>query len=134
MENWETVFGSYSNSSVYNITNNTNIRLMKKAAIKNGLDFTYMDLKKVVDKDSFLMIMSRTLKFPTYFGMNWDALNDCLTDMSWKPAIGYVIVFTNFKSISENMAAEIQIIRNIFDSSAQYWKQKKVQFYIVLSE
>jgi RNAse (barnase) inhibitor barstar len=32
------------------------------------------------------------LKFPDWFGGNWDALNDCLTDFSWRKAPGYLLV------------------------------------------
>ena len=32
---------------------------------------------------------------PTYFGENWPALDDCLTDMAWlPPEVGYVLVVT----------------------------------------
>jgi len=32
---------------------------------------------------------------PTYFGENWPALDDCLTDMAWlPPEVGYVLVLT----------------------------------------
>ena len=134
MEDWENLFSSYLNSGVYSIGNSSGIRLIRKAGFLNGLDFTHINLSKVIDKSSFLKTVASALKFPSYFGMNWDALNDCLTDMSWKPAGGYIIFFANCKSISENLAAEIEIIRNIFNSSAQYWRQKKVQFYIILSE
>src|SRR5438552_17320122 len=32
------------------------------------------------------------LQFPEYFGENWDALNDCLTDLAWLPAAEYPLV------------------------------------------
>lgn len=133
MADWETVFSSYSNSGVYSIDKISDIRLVRKAAFMNGLDFTNINLNKVTDKRGFLKTVGRSLKFPSYFGMNWDALDECLTDLSWKPASGYVIVFSNFKSVCENMATEIEIIKKIFESSAQYWRQKKVQFNIFLS-
>jgi hypothetical protein len=66
--------------------------------------------------------------------MNWDALGDCLMDMSWKPAAGYVLLFGNFKVFAEKNPEDMKVIMNIFDSSANYWKQKKVPFYIILLE
>ncbi|WP_233257717.1 barstar family protein [Micromonospora sp. S4605] len=38
---------------------------------------------------------SDALLFPGYFGWNWDALSDCLRDLSWLPADGYLIVIEN---------------------------------------
>lgn len=134
MQDWKVIFSSYLNSGVYYVEKSSNARLIRKAASTNGLDHTFIDLKKSHDKNSFLKTVADALKFPSYFGMNWDALNDSLTDMSWKLAAGQVIVFTNFNSIFENMAAEVEIIRNIFDSSTQHWRQRKVQFYIVIFE
>jgi RNAse (barnase) inhibitor barstar len=34
------------------------------------------------------------LQFPAYFGENWDALDECLTDLSWLPAQRYLIAIT----------------------------------------
>jgi RNAse (barnase) inhibitor barstar len=131
MPDWKSIFSSYTNSGIYTTVKISEIPSIKKAATLNALDFTLIDLKKVVDKDGFFKQMARSLRFPAYFGMNWDALNDCLTDLSWKPAAGYVIVLAGFKSISGTMASEVETIRSIFESSSQFWRQKEVRFYVV---
>jgi hypothetical protein len=36
-------------------------------------------------KEKVLSVLSRALRFPRYFGWNWDALEECLGDLSWMP-------------------------------------------------
>ena len=134
MDDWVTVFGSYLYSGVYSITPGLKVGSIKKAAAARSLDFTQIDLKGVTGKADFLKKVARALNFPEYFGMNWDALNDCLTDMAWKPAAGYVLLFSSFQSFAGNAPADMKVVRDIFDLSAQYWKQKAVPFYILLAE
>jgi Barstar (barnase inhibitor) len=38
---------------------------------------------------------ARALEFPDYFGRNWDAVWDCLTDLDWLPAPAYLLVVEN---------------------------------------
>jgi hypothetical protein len=64
------------------------------------------------------------LRFPEYFGQNWDALEDCLRDFAWWPAPSYILVLTN---ASEVLAAEppselrllLRIVRAVGDQWAQ---------------
>ena len=36
------------------------------------------------------------LSFPAWFGRNWDALADCLTDLGWLPGQGHVLLWDQY--------------------------------------
>ena len=40
----------------------------------------------VRSRHKLLAILADKLRFPRYFGHNWDALEDCLRDLSWLPS------------------------------------------------
>lgn len=39
--------------------------------------------------------LAAVLEFPDWFGQNWDAVDDCLTDLAWLPGDAYVLVITD---------------------------------------
>ncbi len=47
--------------------------------------------------------LSSALQFPYYFGENWDALDECLTDLEWLHASGYVLAILHARDL---LAAE----------------------------
>lgn len=48
-----------------------------------GDDFVARVPAAVTNRDQLFDVLSRELSLPSYFGRNWDALSDCLRDLSW---------------------------------------------------
>jgi barstar (barnase inhibitor) len=76
------------------------------------------------EKTSLLENIATALAFPEWFGQNWDALEDCLTDLSWNPAGGYVLIFENARSGD--------VMTDILASAAEFWRGRDKPFFAVL--
>ena len=73
-----------------------------------------------------LQAIAGAMSFPEWFGKNWDALEDCLSDLSWREAQGYVLVF-------EHAAAgdDLGILTDVLASAADFWKGRGKPFFAV---
>jgi RNAse (barnase) inhibitor barstar len=58
---------------------------------------------------SFLNNIGKAFKFPSYYGMNLNALNDCLNDLEWIEKPNYLLVIKNSK---EFLSKESEETRN----------------------
>lgn len=78
----------------------------------------------------------RGLRFPEYFGWNWDALADCLRDLAWLPADGYLIVIRNAERLLADEPAEREVLFRVLRVSARDWARpvgrEGVPFNVVL--
>lgn len=92
----------------------------------------YLDGSKVYDKKTFLDKIARAMKFPSYFGYNWDAFNDCLTDLGWAPAQGYVVLFQAPERFIKNSPDQWEIAIDIFNSAIEFWQEQGIPFYLLL--
>lgn len=61
-----------------------------KTLLNGLLDLGYfvssIDARKIDSEKGLLDAVSQAMRFPGYFGKNWDALDECLRDMAWLPA------------------------------------------------
>lgn len=53
------------------------------AAIPATSGLIHIDARTLADKDALLEALGRALRFPEYYGKNWDAFEECLFDLSW---------------------------------------------------
>jgi len=65
--------------------------------------------------------MAAALALPDYFGHNWDALEECLADLEWLPAKGYVLLFTNADQILADDDGEFVTLLEVLSDAGEAW-------------
>lgn len=92
----------------------------------------HVDLAQARDKDEMLTMIGVSLGFPEWFGHNWDALNDCLLDMGWRPAEGYVTILEHCDGIHGRAEADFVKLMQTFQSAAEEWREDGVAFWCLV--
>jgi len=67
------------------------VDVLKNELKKEKTTVLHADVTKVMGKEGLLDLISKVMNFPDYFGKNWDALNDCLTDSHVIPNNGCIL-------------------------------------------
>ncbi len=92
------------------------------------LGFARISLNDVAEKSALLRRIAGSLAFPSWFGENWDALEDCLTDLSWREAQGHVLVFEGFQRLP---AEELGVLLEVLITAAEFWRERRKPFFAV---
>ncbi|TXD37719.1 hypothetical protein FRC98_08510 [Lujinxingia vulgaris] len=56
----------------------------------------------ICSKEDLFQALYERMNFPGYFGFNWDALHDCLTDLGWIPEHRLSLIHDGFPELSPN--------------------------------
>ncbi len=80
------------------------------------------------DKEALLARIAAALQFPAWFGGNWDALEDCLCDLSWIAAGGYVLLFEDAAQVP---LVERGTLLDVLASAAASWAERGQPFFAV---
>lgn len=82
---------------VFTVESEQIARDLASRAKDDGLFVAVFKGQDVSTKQAFLEEMARGLRFPDYFGRNWDAFEESIQDLKWLPAKGYVLVIDHFE-------------------------------------
>jgi RNAse (barnase) inhibitor barstar len=104
---------------------------IEQAAAAAGLTVIKIDLQRIASKAGLLGRAARALNFPGWFGKNWDALHDCLTDLSWLESRGWVIIFENSQDLASRKPQVFHSAVEVFQLANDYWRQAGKPFWVL---
>ena len=94
----------------------------------SGVHVARIGLAGAADKDKLVASIAAALRFPAWFGGNWDALEDCLCDLSWMEGSGHVLLFEGAEQVPP---VERGTLVDILASAASSWAERKRPFFAV---
>ena len=76
----------------------------------------------IKSEGALLDALSVALRFPSYFGRNWNALDECVRDLSWLPP-GNVVLVHKDVPLTDNRAS-LAIYLSILRDAVGNWDKK----------
>lgn len=76
-----------------------------------------LDGRSLGDKHALLVALGGIFDFPDYYGANWDALEECLSDLSWHSG-PICLLIDHAESIPESL---LKTLLEIFSLVAEQW-------------
>jgi RNAse (barnase) inhibitor barstar len=128
---YETLFGDAAIAGVNHLPQGPADDLLAGAQAAGCL-VLHVDFATARDKDQMLAILGRSLRFPEWFGHNWDALADCLLDMGWLPAPGYLIILQHCDGIHGRAEEDFVKLMRVFQEAADTWREDGVPFWCLV--
>ncbi|MFF6878127.1 MULTISPECIES: barstar family protein [unclassified Streptomyces] len=91
------------------------------------------------DSDGVFTQFYEALRLPDYFGWNWNALRDCLTDLHWINAKHFLLTIDDADAALSRSVEEREILFRALNDAVKFWAgkpelpgQEKITFQAVL--
>ncbi|MCU7829566.1 MAG: barstar family protein [Candidatus Thiodiazotropha sp. (ex Myrtea sp. 'scaly one' KF741663)] len=98
--------------------------LKKKYGEQVKKNYFVLNGNKMHDFDGLFTEFSIGLKFPDYFGRNFNALDECMADLEWLNLNTYIIFIKNASEILEkNTNRDFDALIKLLDNVAYEWSK-----------
>ncbi len=99
------------------------------------LDFftARLDGANIKNKPELLTALAAGLRFPEYFGHNWDALLDCLRSLpEFISARGYAVIIERSALLLKDSPADLEAFKDTVGTAAEFLEQHGLPFKVVM--
>jgi RNAse (barnase) inhibitor barstar len=121
-----------SPSGVYLIDETQRDRIARGALFPARYRIAILDGAEAGSREGFFTAIARELTFPAYFGRNWDAVYDCLTDPSVLPADGCAIVLDGYDHLATSQPDQWRIALQVLRDACAFWRPLDRPLYVLL--
>lgn len=121
-ERLQSILADVSRAGVYHLPQIDKEPLIA-AAEANGFANFRIDLSRARTKDDLLTAIGKAMGFPEWYGHNFDALADCLLDLGWRPAEGYLVLLEHCDGIHGLAEKDFVATLQVFQQAAEEWRE-----------
>lgn len=126
-------FANTAQNGTY-LVGRTDLDALDAAAHEDGLLVRRISLLGCRSKPDLLERVAAMLEFPATFGGNWDALADCLGDLSWLPHdIGKVLLFDHAGDLCDAAEPDFDTLLDVLEDACARWKLRGTPFFVFLA-
>ena len=115
------------------VASHVDTKALQSLAKRCGFAFFHIDGKNIARKEQLLNHAATALRFPAHFGDNWDALEECLADMEWVDADGYVIYYDHIDGLLGAHPDQFETFVEIVRDAVASWKADDTAMVVLLS-
>ncbi|WP_051786695.1 MULTISPECIES: barstar family protein [Streptomyces] len=81
----------------------------------------YLDGREMTDEVATFQEFQEALKFPDYFGWNWNAFHDCLRDLQWLSSDHHVLIVESAEhALSEDEPARKELLSSLWNAGRRW--------------
>ncbi len=102
------------------------------AAEKEHLHVLSAEIGPPATKDAALAQLGAALEFPSWYGANFDALFDCLTDADWQPAKGHLILLSGMANLLASDPDSFATLIEVLQAAAESRLAANTPFWIAI--
>ena len=120
-------------AGLYRLTSRAGSASIASQAEQRGWRFFRLDGRQIASKSDFLQACAEALGFPSYFGHNWDALEDSLRDLSWAPSEhGYLLLIDDAGHFAAAAPGDFHVALEIMRTAIDYWRSTPTPMAVLL--
>ncbi len=110
-------------------------RVLRREGVPTTVNLIALTGEDVSSREAFFASIARAIPFPDYFGHNWDAVYDCLTDPSVIPANGVVLVLDGCDEMAGREPEQWAIALKVLREACAFWRplNEKLTVFLVAS-
>jgi hypothetical protein len=102
-------------------------------AVEHAGDLCFvLDGAAVTSEAAFLDACAGVFAPPEWSGRNWDALRDRLTDLSWAPARGYVVLYDGWGMLARTDAGAWSAAYDVLAAAVERWRDTGTPMSVLL--
>jgi hypothetical protein len=109
-------------SGFYRIDAAQRLRIVAGEALPSTFHRAVLDGEAIQTRAEMFTALAGAFQFPNYFGRNWDAVYDCLTDLSWTSADGFVLVLDGCERFAAHDPEQWRIGKKVFRDVCAFWR------------